>query len=170
MRPTIPRPADQVARQPDVARQRAPVVGAAAQLGCVATRGDDAHQSELRLLLVPALLRLGVVDDVVDQPAVLTDGATELVRRHRQPGEVRRLDGDVARLELARRLEFGGRTFQRGVAAFLQLGDAVRLDVEAHGLEVLAELDCERKAYVTQTDHSDAAASHAQFHEFSVLF
>ena len=51
----------------------------------------------------------------------------------------------------------------------LELGDAAGLDVEAHGVEVLAELDRQRQADIAQTDHADAAASHAQFHDFSVL-
>jgi hypothetical protein len=35
---------------------------------------------------------------------------------------------------------------------------------------MLAELDRERKSDVAQADDTNTTASHAQFHEFSVLF
>ena len=51
---------------------------------------------------------------------------------------------------LARRLE-------RRVVAALELGDAVRLDVEADGRVVLAELDGERQPDVPEADDADAS-------------
>src|SRR6185437_6510805 len=54
-------------------------------------------------------------------------------------------------------LELRPRDFQRAVAAADQLRDAMRLDVESQSIEMLAELDRERQAHITQTDHADAA-------------
>ena len=50
-------------------------------------------------------------------------------------------------------------SLERAVAARLELGDAVRLDVEPDRVEVLAELDGQRQADIAQTDDADAAAS-----------
>jgi hypothetical protein len=50
------------------------------------------------------------------------------------------------------------------------VGDPVGLDVETHRIELLTELDRQRQAHIAQTHDTDAAASHAQFHDFSVLF
>ncbi len=72
--------------------------------------------------------------------------------------------------ELARGPQFRGRALERAVAALLQFGDAIRLDVEPHRVEVLAELHRQRQTHIAESDHADTTASHAQFHDFSVLF
>jgi len=73
-------------------------------------------------------------------------------------------------LEFARRTQLGGRAFKRAVFAVLESGDACRLDVEPHGVEVLAEFDSQRQADITQPDNPDATTSQAQFHDFLFSF
>ena len=48
---------------------------------------------------------------------------------------------------------------ERAVLAALELGDALRVDVETGRLVVLAELDRERQADVAEPDHADAAVA-----------
>ena len=58
---------------------------------------------------------------------------------------------------MLRRAQLGRLDFERAVLALLQLGDARRLDVEADGLEVLAELDRQRQPDIAEADDADLA-------------
>src|SRR5690606_30480227 len=60
--------------------------------------------------------------------------------------------------EMDRQRQVLGLDFQRAVPTCPQLGDAVRLDVEAYSREPLAELDCQRQANIAKPNDSDARA------------
>ena len=61
----------------------------------------------------------------------------------------------MAEFKLAGAGQFFRVDFERMVLAFLQFGDAPRIDVKAQHRALFAEFDCQWQAYVAKSDYSE---------------
>jgi hypothetical protein len=90
------------------------------------------------------------------RPVVVVDG-----RRHRRDEDLALAQiFEIGRIrEHLGRAQLGRLDLQRAVLASFELGDARRLDIEPHRLEMLAELHRQRQADVAKPDDTQFAVA-----------
>ncbi len=115
-------------------------------------RGLVHHDVALLQHLADALARLDERGEV--GTLVFVDGGRDRHDVHAALLQVRKICGEG---QPVRRPKLGAGRFASAVAAGLELGDALRLHIEADGVEMLAELDRQRQPDISQAYDAQAA-------------